>query len=341
MVRILNREFWIFGVCGLVVGGCNGGQASTDHVSYFAGLDIPGPELSVAEEDLRAAYKCKGDFSSLLQPVLFVPGTVTTPDEAFEWNYGNYFTSEGRPYCTVTLPDAARGDIQVNAEYVVYALRQTYAQAGRPIGVLGHSQGGMLPRWALRFWPDTRGMVEDQIGMAASHHGTVDTECSSSSPCNPAHWQQDPDSAFLEALNSRVETFTGIDYTSIYSFFDETVPAESSRLESGEGSISNVAIQDVCPRSSHGHLTVGTIDPVTHALVLDALNHAGPANLERIDRAVCEQLLMPGVTLDPRVLRILEILFRAMLESAPGNPTGAPLATAEPSLGCYVFAEGC
>ena len=30
----------------------------------------------------------------------------------------------------------------------------------------------MVPRWALRFWPDTRPMVDDQIGMAPSNHGT-------------------------------------------------------------------------------------------------------------------------------------------------------------------------
>lgn len=307
----------------------------------FAALDVPGPALSVAQADLEAAYTCSGDFSSPLQAVLFVPGTITTPDQAFEWNYGNYFRSEGRPYCTVTLPDEARGDIQTNAEYIVYAIRQTHARAGRPIGVLGHSQGGMSPRWALRFWPDIRPLVEDQIGMAASNHGTFDAGCSASSPCTLAHWQQNPGSAFLEALNSQVETFSGIDYTSIYSFNDETVPADSSRLYTGAGAIINVATQDICAASSHGHLTVGTLDPVTHALVMDALNHPGPADPDRIDRAVCNQVLMPGITLDPRILRVLEVLLNTMLQSVPGNPAGVPMATAEPALRCYVLAEGC
>lgn len=35
--------------------------------------------------------------------------------------------------------------------------------------VLGHSQGGMVMRWSLRFWPDTRAMVADVIGMAGSN----------------------------------------------------------------------------------------------------------------------------------------------------------------------------
>lgn len=32
----------------------------------------------------------------------------------------------------------------------------------------------MVPRWALRFWPDTRAMVDDVIGLDPSHHGTLD-----------------------------------------------------------------------------------------------------------------------------------------------------------------------
>ncbi len=31
-----------------------------------------------------------------------------------------------------------------------------------------HSQGGMIGRWATRFWPDTRQMVDDIVGLAPS-----------------------------------------------------------------------------------------------------------------------------------------------------------------------------
>ncbi|MBA3327483.1 MAG: hypothetical protein H0T43_04185 [Solirubrobacterales bacterium] len=67
-------------------------------------------------------------------------------------------------------------DIQLSAERVVHAIRTMRARAGRLTDVVGHSQGGMIPRWALSFWPYTRPMVDDLIAFAPSNHGTVDAE---------------------------------------------------------------------------------------------------------------------------------------------------------------------
>jgi hypothetical protein len=43
-------------------------------------------------------------------------------------------------------------DIQTAGEYVVYAIRTMPAAYGGRIDIIGHSQAGMVPRWALRFW---------------------------------------------------------------------------------------------------------------------------------------------------------------------------------------------
>jgi triacylglycerol esterase/lipase EstA (alpha/beta hydrolase family) len=58
-------------------------------------------------------------------------------------------------------------------EHLVHAIRTVHRHTGKKIAMLGHSQGGMNPRWALRFWPGTRRMVDDLIGMAPSNHGTT------------------------------------------------------------------------------------------------------------------------------------------------------------------------
>src|SRR5437764_651435 len=88
----------------------------------------------------------------------------------------------GRPYCTIELPNKAMTDIQVAGEYVVYALRTMSRFEGhskaRKVQIIGYSQGGMVPRWALRFWPDTRKLVDDDVGLDASNHGTITAESS-------------------------------------------------------------------------------------------------------------------------------------------------------------------
>jgi hypothetical protein len=249
------------------------------------------------------------------------------------------------------MPDHTLGDIQTAGEYLVYAIRTMYARAHRRIAILGHSQGGMSMRWALRFWPDTRSMVGDVIGMAGTNHGTTAlAPCRVGlTSCVPADWQQAAGSKFIAALNSHTETFPTISYTEIYTHTDEVVVPNTndatavSRLRSAPN-VTNVATQNICPLALYEHLAIGTVDPVAYALVMDALTHAGPAAPSRISRAVCTQLYQPGV--DPANAQ----MYLQILAGAPGllsvslpdvNLVGAPEAKAEPALRCYVFATGC
>ena len=71
----------------------------------------------------------------------------------------------------------------------MHAIRRIHRISGRRVAVMGHSQGGMSMRWALRFWPDTRAMVDDVIGFAGSNHGT-DSGGGCANGCTPAGWQQ-------------------------------------------------------------------------------------------------------------------------------------------------------
>ena len=305
----------------------------------FAPLDQPGPRLSVPTAVLAQALVCDGDLrGSRLQPVLLVPGTNVTPQE-FAWNYARAFHAQGRPFCTVDLPVQSTGDIQVAGEYVVFALRTMHARAHRRVDVLGHSQGGMLPRWALRFWPDTRAMVDDVVGLAPSNHGTLVSVASCVPGCPAAHRQQAAGSQFLQALNSRTETFAGIDYTSVYTHADEiVVPNQdatgSSSLHVGPGRTANIATQDVCPASTADHLSIGTYDPVAYALALDALDHPGVADPARIGTGVCTQALNPGV--DPATFAQD---YGQTLALLAGAYAVAPSTTTEPPLKPYVFAR--
>lgn len=307
----------------LVLGGLPTSAAATGRVDT-------GPALSVPQAMLDAALSCSsGDPGRT--PVLLVPGTTVEPDENFGWNYVQAFLLEKRSFCTVTLPDRSMADIQVAAEYVVNGIRMMHRQNGRRVDVVGHSQGGMIGRWALKYWPDTRRMVDDLVGMAPSNHGTLDAELLCRPDCAPAIWQQRRDSAFLQALNSGPETWPGISYTVVWSQTDGViVPPEGSKLTTGQGEIANILISNACPGHTADHVSLGTLDPVTYALVEDALNHPGPASLERFDHAACTQLTQPGVNQE----------FLAVHDARALSAIGAtllltPHVPAEPALAPY------
>lgn len=269
--------------------GGRGGERFPD-TGPFAPLDRTGPALSPSPAALARSLACTGDLVHR-HPVLLVPGTTLDPSE-FRWNYLRSLPAAGYAACTVTLPQHALGDIQVAGEYVLNAIRQVHARSGQQVAVVGHSQGGMVPQWALRLWPDVRPMVSDLVGLAPSNHGTVDSQALCQASCPPAFWQQAAPARFLQALNSGVETFRGISYTDVYTRADEVVVPNadstgSSSLHTGPGAVRNIALQDVCPTDASEHLAIGTYDAVAYALVLDALAHRGPADPARVPAAVC------------------------------------------------------
>ncbi|MEA2146993.1 MAG: hypothetical protein QOG59_2580 [Solirubrobacteraceae bacterium] len=316
----------------------------------YAPLDQPGPPLSVPVAKLRAALQCEpGVAHAKVEPVLLNPATGVTPVQNYSWNWEPALDKLGIPWCTYTAPHSTLDNIETSGEYLVYAIRTMHALAGRRIAVMGHSQGGMSMRWALRFWPDTGSMVDDVIGFSGSNHGTTVLPRALCAPgCPPADWQQLAGSNFIQALNSRAETFPGISYTEVFSQTDEVVqpnkgPHASAALHTGGGRITNVATQDICPHDLYEHLEIGTIDPVAYALASDALTHSGPADVARIPKSVCSQTVMPGVS--PTNLNLLlqvvaagPGLISVAVGPLAGATTGAPVIKAEPPLACYVFA---
>ena len=101
------------------------------------------PPLDVAPGALRAALQCPARFAHRdRNPVLLVHGTGLNADESWDWNYELALPPSGYDWCAVTLPDRALGDIQVSAEYVVYAIERIHALTHRRLTVITHSQGG-------------------------------------------------------------------------------------------------------------------------------------------------------------------------------------------------------
>ena len=236
--------------------------------------------------------------------MLLVHGTAATGEEA--WVAPNDFASilrdRGFATCYVDLPAYALGPIQDSAEYVVAAIRSMSARAKRPIGIYSHSQGGLLTRWALTYWPSLRRDVADAVSASGSHHGTdggrlkdVLNGLCNGSGCPPAFWQQMLDSNLLAAFNNgRDETPGPTSWTAIRTANDDIVQPVAGAALNGA---SNVLIQSVCPGRVANH-DDARFDSVSFAALLDALRHPGPAKVSRFPKNVCDTPHAPGLNAD-------------------------------------------
>jgi triacylglycerol lipase len=252
----------------------------------------PGPPLQESPDVLAKTLTCPATFKGTHQPVLLVHATTETGKRNWSSNFGRVLPTMGYDVCTVELVDEATGDIQLSAERTVYAIRTIHQRTGQRVQVVGHSQGPLEVRWAIKYWPDIKLLVDDLIGIAAPYHGWRQTDLYCSSACVAALWQMRMESKFMGALNAGDETPGEVSYTSVYTLTDELVqPYETADLEGG----TNITVQDVCPGRVVEHIEM-VFDAATYGLVLDALSHPGPADKSRFDEALCLQRTMPGVT---------------------------------------------
>lgn len=257
------------------------------------------PPLTVPPAKLAAALKCTGDLKgSAKQPLMLVTGTGASGDQAYAIGKGA-FDAYGAPVCWVNFPDFTTGDIQVAVQYLVAGIRTEARRAGRPIAIFGISQGGLLPRIALTYWPSLRAKVTDVIAAAGTQHGTTaggSNECAAG--CPAAYFQQARGSKLLQALNAQPDETPGpTSWTTVRSSTDETVqPQTGPHPTSALKGATNILIQSVCPGRKVTH--IGTaLDSVNFAAIRDAVTHKGPAKISRLPQDVCSTLYAPG--LDP------------------------------------------
>jgi hypothetical protein len=166
---------------------------------------------------------------------------------------------------------------------VVNAVRDMAAMAGgRQIDLLGHSQGGLQPRWVTRWYPATRALIDDVVTLAAPHHGT--TLASLPGLGCGACFQMGPTSAFITALNSGDESPGEVDYTSIFTeAADELViPQPAASTIAAADNVANLSIQAVCSPVPKlvDHVSI-VADAAVYDLVLDAFSQSGPADATR------------------------------------------------------------
>jgi triacylglycerol lipase len=265
----------------------------------------PGPRLQTPVALLDDAVSCPRRLTRKV--VLLVHGTSVTADENWSWNYVKALPHAGFDVCTVQMPDRLLIDIQTTSEYVVHAIRVVARRSGRPISVVGLSQGALQPRWALRWWPDLRGLVDDYVSMAGTNNGSVFADGSCVTDCIPSLWQQRTSgSAFQAVLNAGDTTPGAVSYTSVYSLTDEIIQPVAPAPVAAIRGATNIAVQDICPGRYVGHVQSAS-DAAYYGVVLDALTHVGPADPSRVDRDYCAQVVMPHVDPQDAIVRTAEV----------------------------------
>lgn len=295
------------------------------------------PKLTVPLAKLDAALHCYPATrpAAHLQPIMLVTGTGASGQELYAIGKPAIDTY-GAPVCTVDFPSFTTGDIQIAVQYLVHGIRVQSRRAGRSIAVFGISQGGLLPRWALTYWPSLRRKVTDVISAAGTQHGTNVgslARCRVRPGCPPADWQQVAGSKLLTALNAYPDESPGpTAWTTVRSLTDETVqPQGGPHPTSALQGATNILIQSVCPGRRVTH--IGTaLDSVNFAAIADAVTHVGPAKISRLPRTVCSGLYAPGLS---------EQTTGALLTAA-SNLTGSRIAgggvtgvTSEPAVQAY------
>ena len=221
-------------------------------------------------------------------PIVLVHGTWM--DRSISWNViGPKLAVDG--YCVYSLDYGKRGTqkIEDSAHEVSAFIDSVLARTGASrVSIVGHSQGGMMPRWIIKFLGgDTK--IDDLVAIAPSNHGSPQGALSKYSAQygdSPAAADQDAGSPFLTTLNAGDETpqpdpSTGlqVSYTNIATSHDEIVtPSPTSQFLAGSPSeVTNVLLQDKCPNDTFEHIFL-TDDPVVLQWVENALATPGPAD---------------------------------------------------------------
>jgi triacylglycerol esterase/lipase EstA (alpha/beta hydrolase family) len=170
------------------------------------------------------------------------------------------------------------------------------ATGARNVDVVGHSQGGMVPRYYLKFLGGAA-KVDALVGVSPLNHGTtlagvaallgqVPPVASAIAEACPACAEQAADSEFMKKLNTGGDTVPGVRYTVIGTRYEEVITPYQAQFLTGPR-VTNILLQEQCPTDAVDHLA-SIYDSVALHDVLNALDPA------RATPPTCT-VVLPGV----------------------------------------------
>ncbi|WP_328745949.1 alpha/beta fold hydrolase [Streptomyces sp. NBC_00285] len=234
-------------------------------------------------------YSCKPS-AAHPRPVVLVHGTFANSTD--NWlALAPYL--EDRDYCVFSFDYGqlsgvpliyGLGPIDKSAEQLKTFVDKVLAATGAAeTDLVGHSQGGLMPRYYLKFLGGAA-KVNALVGIAPDNHGTTLSGLTNLLPYfpgigdflttnTPALADQVVGSAFLTKLNEGGDTVPGVRYTVLATKYDEVVTPYRSQFLSGSG-VNNVLLQDLCPLDLSEHAAIGLFDRIAFHEVANALDPA-------------------------------------------------------------------
>ncbi|MEU9959341.1 alpha/beta fold hydrolase [Streptomyces sp. NPDC050982] len=257
---------------------------------------VPTTVATAATDQAEAApsrgwndYSCKPS-AAHPRPVVLVHGTFANSVD--NWlGLAPYLVN--RNYCVFALDYGqlpgvpffnGLGPIDKSAEQLkTFVDKVLTATGAAKADLVGHSQGGMMPRHYLKFLGGAA-KVNALVGIAPDNHGTTLNGLAQLldyfpgaadllSTATPALADQVAGSAFLTKLNAGGDTVPGVRYTVIATKYDEVVTPYRSQYLDGPN-VRNVLIQDLCAVDLSEHAAIGLIDRIAFHEVANALDPA-------------------------------------------------------------------
>ena len=230
-------------------------------------------------------------------PVVLVHGTFANMDDDWQTaspvlvNHGYCVFAFNFGGASAISDIQATGDIAASARTLAAFTDKVLAATGAAkIDLVGHSQGGMMPRYYISFLSGAA-RVDKLIGLAPSNYGTTldgivtladllgarnlidSADASSCEACV----QQEEGSSFLAAVNAK-PTVPGVSYTVIESADDEVVTPYTNAFLPAAPNVTDITLQHQCPLDATDHVEIAS-DPVAMADMLNALDPASPVRV--------------------------------------------------------------
>lgn len=245
---------------------------------------VPEPALPGAND-----FACKPS-AAHPRPVVLVHGLGATATENWQF-FAPYLKSQG--FCVFALTYGVtdhfpgRGGVapmeQSAEELAAFVAKVQDATGAKKVDMVGHSEGGIMPRYYLKFLGGAD-HVANFVGWAAPNHGTTISGLTKLREGVPGfdeqlgeHCGSCPEfmigSQFLQKLNSGADESVGnVLYTVLVTRYDGVVTPLNTSFLAGDH-IKNVVIQDVNPGAFPEHVAMAG-DPTTFELTLQALGAA-------------------------------------------------------------------